>query len=128
MKTKILTITKRPDMKNKEQAKKDGNLDETDSMDDLHQQFNETQKIQQLYASVPLETKIQNVENIKIYNFERVFGIDPQDYDIYRKLDKIDASGNKIAQKENGFNQEDYNYNDFDQEKYVETVGDKLDN
>ena len=104
MKTKILTITKRPDMKNKEQAKKDGNLDETDSMDDLHQQFNETQKIQQLYASVPLETKIQNVENIKIYNFERVFGIDPQDYDIYRKLDKIDASGNKIAQKENGFN------------------------
>ena len=47
-----------------------------------------------------LKEKIKIVEGVKIYNYEQVFGLTPNDYAIYMKLDKIDITGQNKKQKQ----------------------------
>ena len=43
--------------------------------------------------AMPLDQKICLSDGIKMRNQEVIFGLTPEDYNIYRQLDKIDACG-----------------------------------
>ena len=59
----------------------------------LMDQFNDTKKLQAMRQSMPIEQKICMIDGIKMRNQEVVFGMTPEDYRIYRQLDKIDECG-----------------------------------
>jgi uncharacterized protein (UPF0332 family) len=56
-------------------------------------QFNETKKLYAMRETMPLAQKICLSSGIKMRNHEMIFGMTPEDYNIYRDLDKIDHYG-----------------------------------
>ena len=54
-----------------------------------------TKKMAESGSNLPIEARIQLLEGLRIKEAEKVFGYTPEDFEIYKQLNKIDMSGVK---------------------------------
>ena len=81
----------------------------SDGFDQMQKKMTITKKMAESGSNLPIEARIELLEGLRIKEAEKVFGYTPDDFAIYKRLNKIDMSGvRKSLSMPLGYDSDDY--------------------